>query len=155
MRGKSDADLTSVVKFPEIRNDPAELEKELPSQYAAGDSEKQPLPKSATIDLSQTKASDATQTGTADIPEDPFSHLPEHEREVLKTQLDVEDQKVSFFGLYRYASKNDILIIIVSAICSIAAGAALPLFTVSSLFLVRHGECVVDLWFIDFVRKPG
>lgn len=59
-----------------------------------------------------------------------FAHLQEHEKEVLKRQLDAPSVKVSFFTLYRYASRKDILIILVSAICAIAAGAALPLFTV-------------------------
>lgn len=60
-----------------------------------------------------------------------FAHLPQHEKDILKKQLDAPVAKISFFGLYRYASKMDILILLVSAICAIAAGAALPLFTVS------------------------
>lgn len=60
-----------------------------------------------------------------------FAHLPEHEKEILKKQLDAPNVKISFFGLYRYASRMDVLILVVSAICAIAAGAALPLFTVS------------------------
>jgi ATP-binding cassette subfamily B (MDR/TAP) protein 1 len=60
-----------------------------------------------------------------------FAHLPEHEKEILKKQLDAPHVKISFFGLYRYASRMDILVLVVSAICAIAAGAALPLFTVS------------------------
>ena len=59
-----------------------------------------------------------------------FAHLPGHEKQILKKQLDAPEVKISFFGLYRYASKMDILILLVSAICAIAAGAALPLFTV-------------------------
>jgi ATP-binding cassette subfamily B (MDR/TAP) protein 1 len=64
-----------------------------------------------------------------------FAHLPEHEKEILKRQLESPSVKVSFFILYRYASRTDILIMIVSAICSIAAGAALPLFTVCMIYL--------------------
>lgn len=60
-----------------------------------------------------------------------FAHLPQHEKDILNKQLDAPVAKISFFGLYRYASKMDILIMLVSAICAIAAGAALPLFTVS------------------------
>jgi ATP-binding cassette subfamily B (MDR/TAP) protein 1 len=73
-----------------------------------------------------------------------FAHLPEHEKEILKRQLDAPAVKVSFFILYRYASRTDILIMIVSTICAIAAGAALPLFTVRMtslamrLSVVRH-----------------
>lgn len=60
-----------------------------------------------------------------------FAHLPQHEKDILKKQLDAPEVKIGFFGLYRYASKMDILILMVSAICAIVAGAALPLFTVS------------------------
>ena len=59
-----------------------------------------------------------------------YSHLPEHEKQILKNQLDADEVKVSFFALFRYASRMDILIMFISAICAIAAGAALPLFTV-------------------------
>ncbi|KAE8351679.1 P-loop containing nucleoside triphosphate hydrolase protein [Aspergillus coremiiformis] len=59
-----------------------------------------------------------------------YAHLPEHEKQILKKQLDSAEMKISFFTLFRYASRMDILIIVVSAICAIAAGAALPLFTI-------------------------
>lgn len=59
-----------------------------------------------------------------------YGHLPQHEKDILKQQLDAPAVNVSFFGLYRYASRTDIIVIVVSAICAIAAGAALPLFTI-------------------------
>lgn len=59
-----------------------------------------------------------------------FAHLPQHEKDILKKQLDSPAVSISFFGLYRYASRMDILILLVSAICAIVAGAALPLFTI-------------------------
>jgi ATP-binding cassette, subfamily B (MDR/TAP), member 1 len=59
-----------------------------------------------------------------------FDHLPEHERAILKRQLDIPEVKVSFKTLFRYASTWDIIIFYVAAISSIAAGAALPLMTV-------------------------
>ncbi|GAB1200587.1 GTPase-activating protein [Aspergillus pseudonomiae] len=59
-----------------------------------------------------------------------YSHLPEHEKQILKKQIDADEVKVSFFALFRYASRMDILIMFISAICAIAAGAALPLFTI-------------------------
>ena len=59
-----------------------------------------------------------------------FAHLPDHEREIIKRQLDVPSVSVSFKTLYRYATLNDKIIIFVSAICAIAGGAALPLMTV-------------------------
>lgn len=59
-----------------------------------------------------------------------YAHLPQHEKEILKKQLDAPPVPISFFGLYRYASHMDILILVVSALCAIAAGAAMPLFTI-------------------------
>lgn len=59
-----------------------------------------------------------------------MAHLPESERIILKRQIEVPDIKISYFGLYRYATRNDFLIIIVSALAAIIAGAALPFMTV-------------------------
>ncbi|KAE8154046.1 P-loop containing nucleoside triphosphate hydrolase protein [Aspergillus avenaceus] len=50
--------------------------------------------------------------------------------EILDRQLHAPVTQVSFFGIYRFASRWDILIIIGSSIAAIAGGAALPLFTV-------------------------
>ena len=61
---------------------------------------------------------------------DPLDRLPEYEREVLKRQLDTKETHVTPFTLFRYATRNDLLIMLVSAICAIAAGAALPLMTI-------------------------
>ena len=58
-----------------------------------------------------------------------FDHLPEDEKQILKKQLDAPDVKVSFITLFRYASRLDLIIMVVSTFCSIVAGAALPLFT--------------------------
>jgi len=66
--------------------------------------------------------------------EDPFAHLPEHERDILKKQLDVPDLKIGYLTLYRYATRWDIILLAVSAITGIAAGAAMPLMTVSQVF---------------------
>jgi len=61
---------------------------------------------------------------------DPFQHLPDHEREILKKQLDVPPVKVTFFKLFRYATRNDLLILALSSFCAIAAGAVMPLMTI-------------------------
>ncbi|CAJ2507030.1 Uu.00g082160.m01.CDS01 [Anthostomella pinea] len=61
---------------------------------------------------------------------DPFAHLPGHEAAVLKKQVDTPDVKAGLAAIYRYSSTNDILIMVVSALCAIAGGAALPLMTV-------------------------
>jgi ATP-binding cassette subfamily B (MDR/TAP) protein 1 len=62
--------------------------------------------------------------------EDAFSHLPEHEAAILRRQLETPPVKVTYFRLYRYATTNDKIIIFISAIAAIIAGAVLPLMTV-------------------------
>jgi ATP-binding cassette subfamily B (MDR/TAP) protein 1 len=59
-----------------------------------------------------------------------LAHLPEEEKQILKTQLDEQKVNISYFGLWRYATRMDLFILVVSFLCAIAAGAALPLFTV-------------------------
>jgi ATP-binding cassette subfamily B (MDR/TAP) protein 1 len=65
-----------------------------------------------------------------DKEDDPFKHLAPAEAEVLRRQLDIPTVSVTFKTLFRYATRNDKLIIFVSVVCSIAGGAALPLMTV-------------------------
>ena len=65
--------------------------------------------------------------------EEAYAHLPEHEREIVKRQLEIPPVKVTFFTLYRYATRNDIIIIVISAICAIIGGAVMPLMTVSTI----------------------
>lgn len=62
-----------------------------------------------------------------------FAHLTGQERELLKAQLDSPSVKVSWFGLYRYADSWDLVVTAISLLCAIAAGAALPLLSVSPL----------------------
>ncbi|EXK41726.1 ATP-binding cassette, subfamily B (MDR/TAP), member 1 [Fusarium oxysporum f. sp. melonis 26406] len=62
--------------------------------------------------------------------EDHYRHLPPDEAEVLRRQVVSPEVKQGVAVLYRYASRNDILIILVSGLCAIAGGAALPLMTV-------------------------
>jgi ATP-binding cassette subfamily B (MDR/TAP) protein 1 len=59
-----------------------------------------------------------------------YAHLPPAEAQILKNQVDIPVVKGGIKVLYRYATVNDYLIIAISALCSIAAGAALPLMTV-------------------------
>ncbi|KAL5043996.1 hypothetical protein BDW71DRAFT_187008 [Aspergillus fruticulosus] len=91
-----------------------------PSSTTATPADKEQRPKS-------TSSNNALSVNEVDAL---IAHLPEDERQVLKTQLEEIKANISFFGLWRYATKIDILIIIISAICAIAAGAALPLFTI-------------------------
>ncbi|KAJ9405152.1 hypothetical protein DTO045G8_7165 [Paecilomyces variotii] len=107
------------------RKDAAENEKVIEQQKSISGS-------TVTGDGTKTKDAGSGSANAAAVADADavFAHLPEHEREILKKQLHSPDVKVTFFGLYRYASKLDLFIIFVSAICSIAAGAALPLFTI-------------------------
>lgn len=59
-----------------------------------------------------------------------FKHLPPHEAEILKRQIITPELKKGVAVVYRYASRNDLIIIAISSICAIAAGAAIPLMTV-------------------------
>lgn len=63
--------------------------------------------------------------------EEAYAHLPEHEKEIVRRQLEIPPVKVNFLTLFRYASKNDLIVIAISALCSITAGAIMPLMTVS------------------------
>ena len=65
-----------------------------------------------------------------DESQDPFGHLPENEATTLRRQVDVPPVKVTYLMLYRYATRNDKLIIALSALCAIIAGAVMPLMTI-------------------------
>ena len=62
--------------------------------------------------------------------EEAYAHLPEHEKEIVKRQLDIPPVKVTYWTLFRYATRNDMIIIAISSLCAIAGGAVMPLMTV-------------------------
>ncbi|KAI7759569.1 hypothetical protein LZL87_013514 [Fusarium oxysporum] len=62
--------------------------------------------------------------------DDVYKHLPADEADVLKRQVFTPEDKQGIKVIYRYASRIDILIIVVSAVCAAASGAALPLMTI-------------------------
>lgn len=109
---------------------------------------------------SESSSNNASKTALSLDDDALFAHLPQHEKDILKKQLDAPEVKMGFVGLYRYADHMDILILVISALCAIAAGAALPLFTVST------GHCdrnlinpligIDSLWFVDLLvpRHP-
>lgn len=84
---------------------------------------------SDTIQRSQSKDA-KVDVGEKKEEDDPYSHLPAHEGEILKRQVFVPEVKVGFTTLYRYATAWDLTIILISCVCSIVAGAVLPLMTV-------------------------
>ncbi|KAJ5466700.1 ABC multidrug transporter mdr1 [Penicillium diatomitis] len=137
------------------------LEK-LPDEVKAGEDVIAPQEKIAekSTDSGSTlteKANDQKGSKTALSLDDDaiFAHLPEDEKEILKKQLNAPAAKVSFFTLYRYASAMDIVILVVCAICSIAAGAALPLFTIlfGSLTTAFQGIQLKTISYNDFEHQ--
>jgi ATP-binding cassette subfamily B (MDR/TAP) protein 1 len=98
------------------------------------------LAKHAKTEAQATRVSSGNQTSlekqdsniikVKDKDEDIYAHLPPAEAEILKRQVDIPPVKAGWRILYRYATTNDKLIMAVSSICSIAAGAAIPLMTV-------------------------
>jgi len=59
-----------------------------------------------------------------------FAHLTEHEQLILKRQIDVPDAEIGLTTMFRYATKNDLLIIFISSLCAIIGGGILPLMSV-------------------------
>ena len=78
-----------------------------------------------------------------------FAHLPEHERKIVKRQLDIPTVKVTFTTLYRYATRNDLIIIAISALCAIIGGAVMPLMTVGTSIDIR----IIILTLADMRRR--
>ncbi|MBE3110567.1 MAG: hypothetical protein IMZ46_08660 [Acidobacteria bacterium] len=95
---------------------------ETPAEKSSTERERVEL-KRADTRLSQKKPAD-------DNLEDLYAHLPPDEAEVLRRQVETPTVKAGVLTLYRYSSRNDLIIIAVSAIAAIASGAALPLMTV-------------------------
>ncbi|KAL8697635.1 MAG: hypothetical protein Q9224_002212 [Gallowayella concinna] len=62
--------------------------------------------------------------------EEAYAHLPPHEKDIVKKQLDIPPIAVNFKTLYRYATRNDLIIVVISAIAAIGGGAVMPLMTV-------------------------
>lgn len=79
----------------------------------------------------------------ADKVEDPFAHLPEEQRVILKRQLDIPEGNKNG-SLYRFATRNDLIIAGISALCAIGAGATMPLMTVSVIDVFHAVHILTD-----------
>jgi len=88
---------------------------------------------SSSIDLKPIEKLDShiIKINNAKEDDEAYAHLPPHEREIVKRQLDIPNVKVTYATLFRYATRNDIIIIVISCICAILGGAVMPLMTVS------------------------
>jgi len=89
-----------------------------------------PLPTPAVDEKANIKKLDSNIVKVDVQEEDPYAHLPENEATILKRQVDIPELRAGWGNLYRYSTTNDIIIMVVSAIAAIAAGAALPLMTI-------------------------
>jgi hypothetical protein len=58
------------------------------------------------------------------------AQLDDNEMELIKKQIDLPTDTSGYFALYRFCDTFDILILYVSVLAAIAAGAASPLMTV-------------------------
>ncbi|KAL8673835.1 MAG: hypothetical protein Q9168_001747 [Polycauliona sp. 1 TL-2023] len=74
--------------------------------------------------------SKVVKVGNVKEGEEAYAHLPSHEREIVKKQLEIPSIAVNFKTLYRYATRNDLIIIAISAMAAIGGGAVMPLMTV-------------------------
>jgi hypothetical protein len=59
-----------------------------------------------------------------------MANLSEQEKEIIERQIDAPKLTVGYFALFRYASKAELLIMVIAFIASVAAGAVMPLMTV-------------------------
>ena len=96
------------------------------------DSSDQHSSDSSSQDVTALEKLDSKHVKVAEIKEgeEAYAHLPPHEREIVKKQLEIPPITVTFTTLYRYATRNDIIISVISAIAAIGGGAVLPLMTV-------------------------
>ncbi|RPB05623.1 putative Leptomycin B resistance protein pmd1 [Choiromyces venosus 120613-1] len=62
--------------------------------------------------------------------DDPLGHLSPKEAEIIRKQLDMPKVELNYFSLFRFASNNDIIIIVISALTAIIGGAVMPLMTI-------------------------
>lgn len=61
---------------------------------------------------------------------DPYQNLSPEEVAVLKRQVETPDVQVGLTILYRYATRMDLILLAIGALCAIVSGAILPVMTV-------------------------
>ncbi|KAI0407183.1 P-loop containing nucleoside triphosphate hydrolase protein [Xylaria palmicola] len=73
------------------------------------------------------------------------SWLTDHEQTIIKRQVDLPAVDVKFTSLYRYATRNDLIIIAISIVGAIAGGAATPLMTlILGTFAASFQDILLD-----------
>uniref|UniRef100_A0A8H7N4A0 Uncharacterized protein n=1 Tax=Bionectria ochroleuca TaxID=29856 RepID=A0A8H7N4A0_BIOOC len=87
--------------------------------------ELQPIENQETPRATSTRGSSRSRSSAEDI-----TNLSREEAAIIKRQIEVpDDKKYGLTDLARYATKLDIVVIVISTLCSVASGAALPLMT--------------------------
>lgn len=61
---------------------------------------------------------------------DPYENMSPEEAAIIRRQVDTPDVKVGMAMLYRYATRIDLILIVIGSVCAIASGAILPVMTV-------------------------
>ncbi|KAJ5080960.1 ABC multidrug transporter mdr1 [Penicillium angulare] len=120
------------------KNDVSALAVEMvehPNQTNLSGNREKPLPPNPILDLPNDAyhlLDDDDSLGKSPLAEEdiPFAHLPHDEKHILKSQLDQPTPNVSLFGLYKFASRRDMIIVFISTICATLAGVSQPLFMV-------------------------
>ena len=83
-----------------------------------------------TKDVHTVQKLDSKVVAVKPDPEVALEHLPPHEREIIKRQLDVPDVKVGYLTLFRYATGKDLFVLAAASLCAVAGGVVMPLMTV-------------------------
>jgi hypothetical protein len=92
----------------------------------------QPGPAETGLALTKLDSKIVKQKGDKnDKEQDPFKHLPPHEADILRKQVETPDVNVTYRTLFRYASRFDWLVFAISVACAVGSGASMPLMTVS------------------------
>ena len=82
-----------------------------------------------------------------------YAHLPPHEREIIKRQVDLLPIKANYGTLYRYATRNDIIIVAISSFCAIIGGAVMPLMTVMAFSIESWGYWLTGVDYLWSARR--
>lgn len=57
------------------------------------------------------------------------------EQEFLDKQLKFEESNLSFIGIYKYATWKDLVLVAISSVCAVAAGALIPVTPVRTALI--------------------
>jgi len=85
---------------------------------------------------------------------DPLNHLSDNERRIIERELSVPSIKVTYSMLFRYATRVDILILVIGTVCAAASGAVMPLMTVCTSFR-SEWSAIIDNFQVVFGQFAG